>query len=152
MIIGLATRGEGGKTMRAKMDAVSFGWFYPFFFVGTSIKFDITALGKDLTTMLLVPTFVILLLVIRGAPILVVQNEITKAERFSFALCSAVPSLSILVVITEIGLRSKTMNPDIAAALVAAGLLSIMVFPTIAAALLARTTVAEPRAGPGATG
>ena len=148
MIIGLATRGEDGKAMRAKMDAVSFGWFYPFFFVGTGIKFDITALGKDLTTALLVPTFVILLLVIRGAPVWLYRNEITKTERFSFALCSAVPSLSIIVVITEIGLRSKTMNPDIAAALVAAGLLSIMLFPTIGGALLARTTVPEPSAGP----
>ena len=50
MIMGLATRGEDGKTMREKIDAVSFGWFYPFFFVGTGVKFDITALGKDLTT------------------------------------------------------------------------------------------------------
>ena len=141
MIIGLATRGEEGKTMRAKMDAVSFGWFYPFFFVGTGVKFDITALGKDLTTMLLVPTFVILLLVIRGAPVWLYRNDIAKAERFSFALCSAVPSLSIIVVITEIGLRSKTMNPDIAAALVAAGLLSIMLFPTIGGALLAQTAM-----------
>ena len=78
MIIGLATRGEDGKTMREKMDAVSFGWFYPFFFVGTGVKFDITALGKDLTTMLLVPTFVILLLVIRGAPVWLYRNEITR--------------------------------------------------------------------------
>ena len=49
-----------------------------------------------------------------------------RRSDFSFALCSAVPSLSIIVVITEIGLRTKTMNPDIAAALVAAGLLSII--------------------------
>ena len=152
MIMGLATRGEDGKTMREKIDAVSFGWFYPFFFVGTGVKFDVTALGKDLTTMLLVPTFVILLLVIRGASVWLYRNEIARSERFSFALCSAVPSLSIIVVITEIGLRSKTMSPDIAAALVGAGLLSILLFPTIAGALLARTTVPEPSAGPGAPG
>ena len=152
MIVGLATRGEDGKSMREKIDAVSFGWFYPFFFVGTGVKFDITALGKDLTTMLLVPTFVILFLVIRGASALLYRNEITKMERFSFALCSAVPSLSITVVITEIGLRSKSMNPDIAAALVGAALLSILLFPTIGGALLARTTVPEPSAGPGAPG
>ena len=118
MIMGLATRGEDGKPLREKIDAVSFGWFYPFFFVGTGVKFDITALGKDLTTMLLVPTFVILLLIIRGAPVWLYRNEISRMEQFSFALCSAVPSLSIIVVITEIGLRAKTMNTDIAAALV----------------------------------
>ncbi len=152
MIIGLATRGEDGKTMREKIDAVSFGWFYPFFFVGTGVKFDVTALGKDLTTVLLVPTFVILLLAIRGAPVWLYRNEMTRMERFSFALCSAVPSLSIIVVITEIGLRSKAMSPDVAAALVAAGLLSILLFPTIAGALLARTAVPAPSARPGGPG
>ena len=150
MIVGLATRGEDGKPMREKIDAVSFGWFYPFFFVGTGVKFDITALGKDLTTMLLIPTFVILLLVIRGASALLYRNEITRMERFSFALCSAVPSLSIIIVITEIGLKSKSMSPDIAAALVAAGLLCILLFPTIAGALLARTTVPAASAPVGA--
>ena len=148
MIMGLATRGEDGKTMREKIDAVSFGWFYPFFFVGTGVKFDITALGKDLTTVLLVPTFVILLLVIRGASVWLYRKEITKSERLSFALCSAVPSLSIIVVITEIGLNSKTMSPDIAAALVGAGLLAILLFPTIAGVLLQRT--APPVASTGA--
>lgn len=39
-VVGLATRGEAGKPMRAKLDAVAFGWFYPFFFVGTGIRFS----------------------------------------------------------------------------------------------------------------
>src|SRR6185369_8547395 len=33
MIVGLATRGEPGEPLRAKIDAVFFGWFFPFFFV-----------------------------------------------------------------------------------------------------------------------
>ena len=51
-------------------------------------------------------------------------------------LASGVPSLSIVVVITEIGLRAGRMNTDIAAALVGAALLSLMIFPTIAGVLL----------------
>ena len=91
----------------------------------------------------------ILLLVIRGAPAWLYRNEISKAQQVAFALSSAVPSLSIIVVITEIGLRTKTMNPDIAAALVGAALLSILLFPTIAGALLARATVPVPARDPG---
>ena len=144
MVVGVATRGEEGKPFREKLDAVTFGWFYPFFFVGTGVKFDITALVKDPTTMLLVPTFVILLLVIRGAPVWLYRNEITRAQQLPFALSSAVPSLSIIVVITEIGLRAKTMNPDIAAALVGAALLSILLFPTIAGLLLGRSAARSP--------
>ena len=62
------------------LDAVSFGWFYPFFFVGTGVKFDVTALGRNLNTMLMVPTFVLLLLLIRGAPVLLYRHDLRKAH------------------------------------------------------------------------
>ena len=45
---------------------------------------------------------------------------------------------------------SKSMSPDIAAALVAAGLLCVLLFPTIAGALLARTPSPVPSVTPGA--
>jgi Kef-type K+ transport system membrane component KefB len=138
MVVGLATRGEEGKMIRAKLDAVCFGWFYPFFFVGTGIKFDIAALGRDLTTMLLVPAFLVLFVVVRGTPVLLYFNDIAKEERLPFALSASVASLSIIVVITEIGARAHMINPDIAAALVGAALLSVVLFPTIAGALLFR--------------
>jgi Kef-type K+ transport system membrane component KefB len=143
MVVGQVTRGNDGKPLREKIDAVAFGWFYPFFFVGTGIKFDITALGRDLPTMLLVPTFVVLFLIVRGAPVFLYSNDITKAQLLPFALSSAVPSLSITVVITGIGTAVGAMNPDVAAALVGAALLSILLFPTIAGALLARSTLAD---------
>ena len=145
MVLGQATRGDEGKALRAKIETVSFGWFYPFFFVGTGIKFDIAALGQDLTTAILVPTFALLFLVIRGAPVLLYRRDIAKAQRVPFALSSAVPSLSIIVVITEIGVRAKTMNPDVAAAMIGAALLSVLLFPTIAGALLQRTIAPSPR-------
>jgi Kef-type K+ transport system membrane component KefB len=131
MILGQATRGEDSKPFREKNEAVCFGWFFPFFFVGTGVKFDITALGQDLTTMLLVPAFTVLFLVIRGAPVFLYRDAIAKAERLPFALASAVPSLSIIVVITEIGTQTKSMNPDIAAALISAALLAVLLFPNV---------------------
>lgn len=144
MVIGQATRGEGGKALREKLEAISFGWFYPFFFVGTGVKFDIAALGQDLTTMLLVPAFAVLFLVIRGAPVFLYRDAIAQAERLPFALSSAVPSLSIIVVITEIGVQAKTMNPDVAVALIGAALLAVLLFPTIAGVMLQR--IAAPHA------
>ena len=139
MVHGVVTRGEQGEPLREKMDAVCFVWFYPYFFVGTGIKFDITALGRDLTTMLLVPAFVVLFLLVRGVPVLLYRNQISAAQRLPFALSSAVPSLSIIVIITEIGVKVGSMNPDVAAALVGAALLAVLLFPTIAGALLSRT-------------
>jgi Kef-type K+ transport system membrane component KefB len=139
MVLGQATPDEDGKGLREKIATVSFAWFYPFFFVGTGIKFDVAALSQDLTTMLLVPTFSALFLIVRGTPVLLYRGHIDKAQRLPFALSSAVPSLSIIVVITEIGLRSKSMNSDVAAALIGAAMLSVLLFPTIAGALLSRT-------------
>jgi len=86
----------------------------------------------------MVPTFVTLFLAIRGLPTLIYHKDLSKAQRLPFALSSAVPSVSIIVVITEIGLRTKTMNPEVATALIGAALLSVLLFPTIAGALLAR--------------
>jgi Kef-type K+ transport system membrane component KefB len=143
MIVGQATRGDDGKPLRDKIEAVSFGFFYPFFFVGTGIKFDIAALGQHLSTMLMVPTFLILILVIRGGPVYFYRRDITTAQYLPFALASAVPSLSIVVVITEIGVRTALLGPDIAAALIGAALLSVMLFPTIAGFLLDRTQVSD---------
>jgi Kef-type K+ transport system membrane component KefB len=146
MVVGQATRGVDGKGFREKIEAVCFGWFYPFFFVGTGAKFDIVALGRDLTTMLLVPTFVLLFLLVRGIPVFLYRKDLASAQRLPFALSSAVPSLSIIVVITEIGVRAKTMNPDVAAAMVGAALLSVLLFPTLTGILLQRAAL-PPRPG-----
>jgi hypothetical protein len=54
-----------------------------------------------------------------------------------------VPSLSIIVVITEIGTKATVVSHDIAAALIGAALLPVL-FPTIAAALLPARGKAAP--------
>jgi Kef-type K+ transport system membrane component KefB len=118
---------------------VLFGWFFPFFFVGTGINFDLPALTQSIVTMSLVPTFLLLFLVVRGLPVMLLyRKDLTYADRVPFALSSAVASLSIIVVITEISVRRGTMGADVAAALVGAALLSVLLFPTIAGILLSR--------------
>jgi Kef-type K+ transport system membrane component KefB len=142
MVIGLVTRGEEGETFRVKVDAVCFGWFTPFFFVGTGIQFDPGALARDPTTIFMTPAFLLLFLLVRGAPVLLYRAALPRAERPSFGLCSSVASLGLVVVITEIGLRSKSMSPDIAQALIAASLLSLLLFPALSAALLPKAAPA----------
>lgn len=76
----------------------------------------------------------------------VYRRHIEQTQRLPFALSSAVPSLSIIVVITEIGLRTRTMHHEVAAAMIGAALLSVLLFPTIAGALLARQAAEVPKA------
>jgi Kef-type K+ transport system membrane component KefB len=139
MVLGQITRGAEGEPLREKLETVSFAWFYPFFFVGTGIKFDVAALGRDTTTMLLVPAFALLFLLVRGVPVFLYRGRLGKGQALPFALFSAVPSLSIIVVISEIGARAKTMSPDVTAAMIGAALLCVMLFPTIAGAIQPRT-------------
>jgi len=144
MLVGLVTRGDAGKSMRAKIDAVFFGWFSPFFFVGTGARFDLPALTRDLETIILVGMFLLLFLVVRGVPVVLYLGDLLPSERMPFILASGVASLSIVVVITEIGQRADAMSSDIAAALVGAALLSLMIFPTVAGVLLSGKTATGP--------
>lgn len=138
MVVGMVTRGSAGEPFRAKLDAVYFGFLAPFFFVGTGIAFDPAALTGSLTALLLTPTFLLLFLVVRGAPTCLFHRGLPRHERLPFALSTSVASLGLVVVITEIGTRSGVMRPDITQALIAAALLSLLLFPTLAAMLLAR--------------
>jgi len=136
MVVGLATQGEEGKAPRMKIDAIFFGWFIPFFFVGTGIKLDLASIIDSNLTMLLVPITLVLFLLVRGLPALLYRSDLTIAERASFALYSSVASLSLVVVITDIGVRAHAMSAQMASMLVGAGVLSMIIFPTIAGHIL----------------
>ena len=96
-----------------------------------------------LETALLVPTFVLLFLLVRGVPVVLYRKELVAEQRLPFALASAIPSLSIITVITHIGLKTRAMNAEIAAALVGAALVSALLFPTIAGVLLSRHSCSD---------
>ncbi len=123
------------ETSDAKLEAVGFGFLIPFFFVVTGIRFDLTALLSDASALARVPIVLVLLLVVRGAPVLLFyRRELGRRSRFSLALMSSA-ALPLLVVITEIGVRTDRMTPAGAAAMVGAGMVSVFLFPIVALAL-----------------
>ena len=138
MVVSLASRGEAGRVFREKMEAICFGFFVPFFFVVSGVNLDLGALLHSAKTLLLVPLFLTLFLVARGAPVFLYRRDLAKDERWPFALYSAT-ALPMIVAITTIGVRTGRMKPDVAAALVGAGLLSVLLFPMIAGALLSKS-------------
>ena len=139
MIVGVATRGEDGKLIRVKADAVCFGFLVPFFFVTSGMKFDLGGLLQSPKTMFLIPVFFFLFFVVRGAPVFLYRSDICEKQRLPFVLYSAT-ALPLVVAITEIGMRSGRMQSDIAAALVGAAMLSVLLFPVIGGALRSRNT------------
>jgi len=147
MIVGVAARGPGGEDFRKKIDAVCFGWFAPFFFVGTGVAFDVAAIGRDVQTLLLVPTFLALFLLARGLPAWLYRRDLPRRELAPLALSSSVASLGIVVVVTSVGLKSGQLDADVARALIGAALLSLLVYPTAARVLLARAQAGIAAAG-----
>lgn len=135
--VGLATRGEDGRIMREKIDAIAFGCFVPFFFVTSGMRFDLAGLLHSPRAGLLVPVFLGLLLIVRGAPAGLYWTSFPARERLPFALSSAT-TLPMVVAITGLAVRTGRMASGAAAALVGAGLLSVTIFPTVAVARRSR--------------
>jgi hypothetical protein len=92
MIVGVAARGADAEGFRTKVDAVCFGWFAPFFIVGTGVAFDVAALVQSPAAMLLVFVFLLLFLVARGVPTLLYRRELAREDIAPFALFSSVRS------------------------------------------------------------
>jgi Kef-type K+ transport system membrane component KefB len=142
MILRPATEGEEGKLFREKIDAICFGFLVPFFFVLSGMKLNVGAFLHSRRALLLVPMFLALFLVVRGAPVVFYRKELAKSERLPFALYCGT-ALPLVVAITDIGVASANMSSEIATAMVGAAVLSVLLFPAVAQALLYKKHLAD---------
>jgi Kef-type K+ transport system membrane component KefB len=134
VVVGLVTRGTDTQSFDAKLDALGFGFLIPIFFIHTGMTYELDTLG-DPSTLVLVPTFAALFLIVRGLPaLLLYRRHLEPAEIRPLALFSAA-GLPLIIAITEIGRRTGAMPDAEAAALVGAGMLSVLVYPILALAL-----------------
>jgi Kef-type K+ transport system membrane component KefB len=120
----------------AKLEAIGFGVFIPFFFVSTGIKLDVASLFHGGSTIARVPLFLAALLVVRAVPALFYRP---LAERRSQVVAGGLlqaTSLSIPVVAGQIGVEMGLIRPANYVALVTAGLISVVVFPLVSLGLL----------------
>jgi Kef-type K+ transport system membrane component KefB len=124
---------------RRKLEAVGFGLFIPVFFVTSGVRYDLDALLASASTVLMVPIFLAVLLVVRGVPALLYRRVLGARQALIAGLLQAT-SLPFIVAATAIGLQLKLIDAAGSAALIAAGLLSVIVFPVTGLALLRRHT------------
>ncbi|MGR8930041.1 MAG: cation:proton antiporter [Gammaproteobacteria bacterium] len=137
LIVNLLARQTqtGGTLLRQDLNAIGYGFLIPFFFIAAGMRFDI----RDLWSTPLVPVqitgLLILLLLVRGLPVLLYRKLLAPEERLPFAFYSAT-GLPLIVIISEIGVASGLMSEDRAMVLVSAGMISVLVFPMVAQSLL----------------
>jgi Kef-type K+ transport system membrane component KefB len=141
LIVGLIARGgETSHEFHVKLDGVGFGFLIPIFFIATGLDFDLDALLGDAASLVLVPGFALLFLLVRGIPALLLhRSELPTEERRALALMSGA-ALPLVVAITKVAVDTGHLAEEDAVSLVAAGMLSLLVFPVLATAIL--------RAGP----
>ncbi|MFD3942238.1 cation:proton antiporter [Streptomyces sp. NPDC058579] len=123
---------EAGPAILEKVEAVGFGFLVPVFFIVTGIEFDLASLLDGGRTLLLLPLFLLLFLVVRGGPVwFLAPGDLTRKGRGALVLYEST-ALPLVVAITTIGVDDKALSAGEAAALVGAGMLSVLVFPLVA--------------------
>jgi Kef-type K+ transport system membrane component KefB len=143
VIVRQALRGREVTVFESKLIAVGYGFFIPFFFVYSGVKFDLHALLTSVA-LLKLPLFLGLFLVVRGVPALVLYRGVLAArDRVSLAFYCAT-ELPLVVAITTLAIDAGDMRTSTAAALVGAAILSTLMFPLVAAGLRKEATRPEP--------
>ena len=131
IVVRLFSASGESVAIRAKLEAIGFGFLIPIFFVVSGIQFDMHVFVQHPESLWRVPFFLLLMLVARGVPVyLLYRRDLTRAERLPMALFSAT-GLPLIVVITSIALTEDRILPVNAASLVAAGMLSVLLFPAL---------------------
>jgi Kef-type K+ transport system membrane component KefB len=130
--------GQDADLVKAKLEAIGFGFLIPIFFVVSGITFDLHVFLNDPAELWRVSFFLALMLVARGLPVyLLYRKVLIRRQLAPMALFSAT-GLPLIVVITSIALAEGHIRQVNAAALVAAGLLSVLIFPASGLILLRR--------------
>lgn len=115
----------------------------PFSFVLSGMTLDLSASVHSSKAILLIPLFLALFLLVRGAAvILLYRNDSPKEKRLPFALYCGT-ALPLVLAITNIGVRTVRMSVEIATAMVGAAALSVLLFPSTAQVVLTRNSTTE---------
>lgn len=128
--------------LRAKLNAIGYGFLIPAFFVTSGLRFDLAALTQHADALLRIPLFLVALLAVRALPAVLYRSSLNGPRQVIAAGLLRATSLPFLVAAAMIGMGLGLITAANAAGLIAAGLLSVLLFPPLALALLS----AEPGA------
>jgi Kef-type K+ transport system membrane component KefB len=144
VIVRVALRGREVTIFESKLTAVAYGFFIPFFFVVSGVKYDASALAHEPLRLLELPLFLALFFVVRGGPaLLLYRRELDRRARLALAFfCST--ELPLVVAITTIAIDQGHMRSSTAASLVGAAILSTMFFPLVGLRLRAEARASAP--------
>jgi len=133
------------EIIEGKIEALGYGFLVPIFFVYTGVTFDLGALFADSRTLVLLPVFLLLFLVVRGIPSMLAAPRGSSRRDLAATALFGATGLPIIVAVTAIGVDAGDLATGTAAALVGAGMLSVLCFPLIGLLLRKRSADAAGR-------
>ena len=141
VIVGLLTK-EADDELRGRLESLGFGLFIPFFSIVTGLKFDLGGLLESGAALAQIPLFLILFLVVRGAPLILYRKLLDRQQWKPFAYASAT-TLPLVIAITDIGMKNGIMRGETAAGLIGAATLTVLLYPSLALQWLKKTSKGE---------
>jgi Kef-type K+ transport system membrane component KefB len=131
VITRLVLREREVPTFDARLTAVAFGVFIPFFFVFSGMQLDVDALFSSWGSVAKMLMFFVLFLVVRGAPALwLYRSVLDRRRRISMAFFLST-QLPLVLAITTLAQEGGHMRSSTAASLVGAAVLSTLCFPLL---------------------
>ncbi len=134
VIVRMALKGREVEVLESKLTAVGYGFFIPFFFVVSGVKFDLSALTDEPLRLLELPLFLACFLWCAGCRRCCSTAPSSTCGRRALAFFSAT-ELPLVVAITTIAVEQDHMRASTAASLVGAAILSTTIFPLVGLAL-----------------
>lgn len=126
---------QGNLLLESKLEALSFGFFVPLFFVVSGTSIDLAAVGEN---PLLFVGFIVLLLLVRAVPVYISlrtcseSRGLTFSEKFSAAMYCMM-ALPVIVAVTSVAVNAGAMTENMASVLVTGGAFTVIAVPVITA-------------------
>jgi Kef-type K+ transport system membrane component KefB len=115
----------------SKLTAIAFGVFVPFFFIVSGMRLDVASLFASASGELKLVVFLVLFLVVRGAPALLLYRRVLGArDRLALAFFTST-QLPLVLAITTVARDTGHMRSSTAAALIGAAVISTVAYPIL---------------------
>lgn len=131
IVVSLASTGTDREVLRQKLEGIGYGFLIPIFFVTSGMNYGLTELISSPDSLLRLPLFLLLILIVRGLPALIFRKDLPRNDLLPLALLSST-TLPLVIAVTTIGVKTGQMHGSNAAALVGAGMISVFLFPALA--------------------
>ncbi len=129
--------------LMVRLSSLGYGFLIPIFFVTSGMKLDIAAMSDAPLGFALVPVFVVMMLLVRGVPVLwLYRHALPIRQQIALALHSST-QLPLVVAITALAVSQGAMPDWCSASLVVAAVITVMLFPALAS-LVARREFSTP--------